>query len=243
MQTALPTNSRIVHTWHPAAVERLLALYSDPARIPFADIAETLNREFSPSRSAHACSAKILAMGLGERTKADILWPLAQTQRLIELYESANAPSYQIMAETINREFGTKFSRNAICGRVNRLKLNKRGLPVLRDTVDRPKTPPKPRKNRERQRYDAGSKRMRIIVEAVDAPELRVAQMEPRAPRLLITNLEKPDCRWPVASEGDTHFFCGRPQTAGSSYCRHHRLIGRGHGTESERTASRMVAA
>jgi GcrA cell cycle regulator len=243
MLMVLPTTSRIAHVWHPLCAAKLVALYQDPARFPLEVIAAQLNLEFAPARSAKACSSKIQSMGLADRNSLDALWPQDRTDRLIALYESASAPSYQIMAETLNREFGTELKRNAVCGKINRLRLNKRGLPAARDTADRPKAPAQPRQNRTRERYDAGSKRMRTIIEAVDAPELRVVELEPRAPRLTIVDLERPDCRWPVASEGDTHFFCGHPQHGGSSYCRHHRMVGRGRGTESERAASRMVAA
>ena len=36
-----------------------------------------------------------------------------------------------------------------------------------------------------------------------------------------ILDLKDRQCRWPV-TKGDDHRFCGRTQTAGSSYCREH---------------------
>jgi hypothetical protein len=253
MQTVLPESSRLYHVWRSACTERLIALYQDPIGYTVEEITQRLNREFSPARSVRACLAKIQALGICDRNTGDKLWPLDRIERLTSLYESTDAPSYQVIANLINLEFGTSFSRNAICGKVNRLKLSGRNLPANRETIDKGPRPPRaPRRSRARQRYDAGSKRLLTIFDAVDMPELRVVHMEPRAPGLTVTDLERNDCRWPVSSDDALHFFCGHPQhvrigadgmAKTASYCRHHHLVSIGRGTSSERAAVRMGAA
>jgi GcrA cell cycle regulator len=156
-------------------------------------------------------------------------------------------PPYQIIAETLNAEFGTTFTRSAMSGRVNRLKLANRkcsdGKRAAAPRAPRAKKPP--RISQPRQRYDSGSRRILTIFAAVDAPELRLFPLEPRAPSLSIIDLDKNDCRYPRGGTDDAPAitFCGHPQQEGSSYCAHHADLCRGRGTASERAASRVSAA
>lgn len=229
--------------WQQDCADRLVELYQDPARIPYNEIARRLSAEFTPARTARGCKAKIDQLGLKSRAPESESWPLERDERLKELYDSDEAPSYKVIAEQLNAEFGTSFTRNAVTGRVNRLGFaNRQGFGYRPAPESKPRAP---RISKPRQRYDAGSRRIRTIFSAVDAPEIRVIPLEPRSPDLSILDLGPLDCRYPFGGTNDVPAitFCGHPQHAGSSYCQHHKMLCQGVGTASERAATRVTVA
>lgn len=65
----------------------------------------------------------------------------------------------------------------------------------------------------------------------------------------LLVDLRSHECRFPLHGEGLATRFCAveispgewQPGTAGGSYCRFHRRLAAGRGTEGERTALRVL--
>lgn len=55
-----------------------------------------------------------------------------------------------------------------------------------------------------------------------------------------LADLDRDQCRWPVNNSNHSagHRFCGAP---GSPYCEKHMKMSRGRGTESERTAAKVL--
>jgi GcrA cell cycle regulator len=230
--------------WTEPVTARLVELYRGESKVRIGLIAPTLNAEFGIALSTRSVESKIERVNKVAGIQVVSPWTDAVIARLKELYLGDAQPPYQAIAETLNAEFGTAFTRNAMTGRVNRLKLANRKCSdgELAVVPRMPRAKKSPRVSQPRQRYDSGSRRILTIFAAVDAPELRLLPLEPRAPGLSIIDLEKNDCRWPVSSEEEQHFFCGHPQHAGSSYCFSHSSIAKGNGTSSERAAARVAA-
>lgn len=89
------------------------------------------------------------------------------------------------------------------------------------------KRPPEPRKNRTE------PSRPTIVPAPPIVPDLDRTGIP-------LLELGRNMCRWPVndAKQGELHLFCGE---AGFPYCPHHAEMSRGHGTEGERSADRIL--
>jgi GcrA cell cycle regulator len=132
-------------------------------------------------------------------------------ERLRELYarDGSAQLSMSMLADKLNEEFGTHFTRNAIVGRCHRLSLPGRPAPIIR-SYPQPKSKP-------------GPKPMRIF--KVDAPIMpREAVRLPDGNALTIYQLSYGDCRWPL---GETFarppfLYCGEPAIDGRPYCGTH---------------------
>lgn len=143
----------------------------------------------------------------------------------------------------VNKQFNTKYSRNAAIGRAWR-----KGL---RSTL-------KPGRNKS-QRYPpspqcvaaAAAKRRQahpapIHQKALPMPQfnrdgfhgLRCDEVEPLNVPLI--ELQDSHCRWPVSKHPAAALFCGHFKIEGSSYCLDHYALSVGRGTDSERRAHRV---
>jgi hypothetical protein len=88
----------------------------------------------------------------------------------------------------------------------------------------------------------------RTLAEAIAGQNAPVVQSCNSLGRLLV-DLSSHQCRFPLRGEGAAMRFCAveigpdewQPGRSGGSYCRHHRLVTTGRGTESERTAHRVL--
>lgn len=225
----------IPNTWTPDRTARLIELYADPAKPTVKTIAATLTAETGVEFRRKAVMGKIERLGICNRADPDGIWSAACTDRMVELYQRRDQPSYQVIAEALNKEFGTTFTRCAVTGRVNRLKLANRCFTGEKRTV---KPSSRVHTSAPRQRYRKAPDRA-----AVKPAEIYIVPLEPARPDIRIVDLEKGECRFPTVSDGDQHFFCGHPQTEGSSYCRAHKLRCNGPGTASERAARRVSVA
>ncbi|WP_315920390.1 hypothetical protein [Mesorhizobium sp. SP-1A] len=66
---------------------------------------------------------------------------------------------------------------------------------------------------------------------------------------LVLADLKSHQCRFPLDGQGAETRFCAveiapgewLPGFSGGSYCRFHRLVSRGRGTEAERAAPRVL--
>lgn len=154
--------------------------------------------------------------------------------------------SYSEIAEAINAQFGTEYSRNATIGRARRMGLS--GSDRSDDT-DRPKRSSRhwpwrpsrasePRLHESRERYVPDFIRPIPVFERVVVPKLRCVEIVPRHLRLV--DLEPGDCRYPYGGdeEGEAITFCGHPRRQGSSYCTPHFHLTCSPGTVLERALS-----
>jgi hypothetical protein len=238
--------------WNEEVVTRMVELRSFVPKYTVQQIANALNKQFGTTLSHRAVTRRIERLNKALGTIVVSTWNNAMIARLVELYMGDDRPSYTDIARILNEEYGRSFDRNAISGKVNRLKIANRVAtrPIVLK-VRKPRVR-KPVESRARASYSNGQRRMRIVFDAVSPPEFTVVPLEPRLPMLAIVDLEPGDCHWPVAQDGATHFFCGHPrhtytgsdgQEKCSSYCRHHYLRSIGPGTATERAADRASAA
>jgi GcrA cell cycle regulator len=146
----------------------------------------------------------------------------------------AKGLSYAEIADAINAQYKTTYSRNAAIGRARRMGFA---------GPDRPKPPPKakaPRLHKMRVRCAAESRGPMPMFESVANVKLRCVGIVPR--HLSLLELERGECRYPYGgdAEGEAITFCGHPRRRGSSYCAAHFELSIGPGTESERAADRI---
>ena len=120
-------------------------------------------------------------------------WP---AEHVAALREYIAAGSFNDIATMINDRFGTSYSRNAVLGKANRMK--------LLSTHAREKSGKRPKRRDIRPRA---------------APRIApAAPCDPRGVGLL--DLTSHDCRFPF---GDGPFtFCGCPVATGKPYCAEH---------------------
>ena len=130
-------------------------------------------------------------------------WPAEHEAALIEYIA---AGSFQEIATMINQRFGTNYSRNAVLGKANRMKL------LAGHARERDGRPAKKRDIRPRAKPSV-------------APPL--APAEPSEPRHVgLLELIRHDCRFPF---GDGPFtFCGCPVWQDKPYCADHVQITKG---------------
>lgn len=143
------------------------------------------------------------------------VWTDEQSEVLVALL--AQGRSYAEIAETLNEQFNTSYSRNAACGKGFRLRVT--APPKI-------KAPP-----RERKRKPAA-----VSVKPpprIEEIRLRCAEIEPR--HLTLEQLDPDDCRYPFGEGPFT--FCGRLKLEGRSYCPEHFRLS----TAKERSNSDAV--
>ncbi len=129
------------------------------------------------------------------------VWTEERETRLRELYEQGFSAS-QIAVELDG------VTRNAVCGKIDRL-----GLEGRRRSM-KPKGVRKPRVQRHTpfRLPDLRTEPLPIMDQQSDAP-------------VTLLDLEPHHCRWPVSDA--PYMFCGGTKQDGSSYCGHHDNIAR----------------
>lgn len=139
-------------------------------------------------------------------------------------------------------------SRNAVIGKVHRLRLHVH--PNALD-ADAPRKPPASRKKRQLvkppkpkvkplvgQAQFARKKPDPVKMAEVKKIEDRPPPSSMPSPLLVrLFELNHNDCRWPVQGEKSNTLFCGRNIEPGCSYCPEHKQMSVGAGTRSERLA------
>jgi GcrA cell cycle regulator len=147
----------------------------------------------------------------------------------------AKGMSYAQIADAINAEFNTSYSRSATIGRARRM-----GLAGPAHSGARQEPQPEPGAkppSKAQERHVPELPRPMPVAEQAEPPKLRCIEIVPR--HLALIDLEGGDCRYPYGGdvEGEAITFCGHPQRAGSSYCTPHFHLTRGPGTVAERNA------
>lgn len=154
-------------------------------------------------------------------------WPEEHAARFLELI--AQGLSYAQIADEMNKEFGTDYSRNAMVGRATRV-----GVKSTYKQHHRPG----PRTNKPKVRVE---QRLRVVAANGNSDVKRVsaafvAVVEP-AEQVTIEGLElrhvslldlrKGECRFECSGQDDARnfTFCGNPVKPGSSYCSAHHAI------------------
>ena len=162
----------------------------------------------------------------------NVLWPEPQALRLAKL--AADGLSASNIAAELNAEFGTSHSRNAVIGKIGRLKVPWNTTRVFMGNPGYVPVVAKPRR-----------KRAVAMPKEWSAPKLRPARAVTEAVCASITpkhircvDLEPAHCRWPYGDRDIT--FCGHERLADHSYCESHWHLSRGDGTPSERAANRV---
>jgi hypothetical protein len=121
-------------------------------------------------------------------------WTPQVINRLTELVAHVDGLSYRFIAEQMTKEFGGKFTRSGISGKIWRLRLPP-GPPKKPVIKLRPATSKKPLPRSLRHRH------MR---------------------NLQLLELERGDCKWPSGIRAP-YTFCGKPAVEdGASYCAFH---------------------
>jgi GcrA cell cycle regulator len=149
-------------------------------------------------------------------------WTEELTERLKELYAKG------LSCLQIANEMDAPFSRNAIIGRVHRLKLPRRGRsPGPRKSAKVKSDPLVKRTRLVRSNSNSTALRLIHVNEPTTPGALRCVEVESR--RLTLLELEPNDCRYPDSGDGPDHTFCAQPKMpGGSSYCIGHFALTKG---------------
>jgi GcrA cell cycle regulator len=152
--------------------------------------------------------------------------------------------SFAEAALTINRKFGTDYTRSAAIGRARRMGLAAPPRPPRGLKLPPARTLRSPRSHGPR----AGEPKPQVMPpKSVKPFKLRCVGITPLLKALV--DLGPGDCRYPYGGDkdGEAITFCGHPKLPGTSYCAPHFLLTRGDGTPSERAVApvvlRLVAA
>lgn len=118
-----------------------------------------------------------------------------------------------LSASQVARQLGG-ISRSAVIGKVHRLGITVREVPIRQRTVVRAAGRAQPRTRPARD------------IAAAPRSALRLAELVERvemAPTSTILGLSDHSCRWPIGNPDANDFgFCGREKTARGSYCDDH---------------------
>ena len=168
-------------------------------------------------------------------------WTPAATDLTTLLWADGKSAS-EISRELWDR-LGFYASRNAIIGKVHRLRLPKR------KTVLTPKA--QARKGAGRARTALDKPRPRIIrpkpqprLRAAPIPRRSIPMEAPKPMNLTIMQLTSRTCKWPVNDppKGEAYLFCGEAKEPGKEpYCPYHARLAEGTGTPSERRVYREM--
>ena len=133
-------------------------------------------------------------------------------------------------------------SRNAVIGKAHRLSLH---IHPHAPDPNRPKVTAKPKiKPLVASAQFAKSKPDPVKMAEVKKIESRPAPADVPKPLLVaLFDLGHSDCRWPVQGDKASTLFCGHNTVPNCSYCAGHKRMSIGRGTESERTALKVLRA
>jgi GcrA cell cycle regulator len=145
-------------------------------------------------------------------------WTIKSEGRLRELNGQRELSNLTIAA-TLNAEFGTKFTRNAVIGKRKRMGLSNP------DRSNRPiRNAPKVRKQSSQSRRWIPKIEPPTMPEEVVSPNVVTTEFN-----CSVLELENESCRWPVGMPNDLDFrFCGHPSadlTERRPYCKVHARL------------------
>lgn len=137
------------------------------------------------------------------------------------------------VAEAINRQFGTDYSRNAVVGKLDRLGLtgNRKGTTAAASKLHAAqKRAARQQGGKHAPRFTFARHEPAYIFPAAPPPRrsMRGAPPKPACPPITILDLrDNCTCKWPLErDEYGERLYCGGPVTAADPrrrYCDHHR--------------------
>lgn len=147
------------------------------------------------------------------------------------------------IAVFLSDKFGEPISRNVVMGLYDRNRSEFTDMPLSND--GRAMTQTRKAEKAKRLKLAPVTEEVQNPPAPVDAEpaDLPALPSGPRPLLLKLFELGNHDCRWPVGGEKADTLFCGHPQARGSSYCDCHKRMSFGRGTESERSAHRVLKA
>ncbi len=159
------------------------------------------------------------------------VWTDELVEQLLAYWEQG------LSAKEIAQKMGQGFTRNAIIGKIHRLRASGKAPARRQDVQSRPEGQNKAehdaRPSRSATASTATSGTLALDTRAEERPA-PVAEKK-AAPRLVeqetglvhdIEGLNEHTCRWPIGEPGTNGFsFCGRKPAEGLPYCRHHAAI------------------
>jgi GcrA cell cycle regulator len=153
-------------------------------------------------------------------------WPAKHIELLRS--EHAKGSSAVQIAAALARAFRAGYTRNAVCGKVHRLRLG---------GVVKPRMPRKKRHQPYKPRPKVEKPAGVVLLQSPEYPHLRCVEIEPL--NLDLLDLNSNDCRYPYGDAAPFR-FCGHPAIEGKAYCLSHLALCTGMGTSSERSAARI---
>lgn len=176
-------------------------------------------------------------------------WPPEHSDTLREYH--AKRMSYSEIAQALNANFNTRYSRNAVLGKSKRLGLGRGDEPgVSSQPQPQPqsmeRSGPKPDGavpylGKPDERHASGFILLAPKFKTIKPVKLRCVAIAPR--HLALAELEPRDCHYPYGGdeEGEAITFCGQPRRQNSIYCRAHFHLTRRRGTRAERRAWKVL--
>jgi hypothetical protein len=143
----------------------------------------------------------------------------------------ADGMTFKETAKHLSERFGRRYTRSAIGGRCNRIRVKSVNPPACRVGSKQERTPAREQASQARRKPAQPLIQPRVIpmrcddVEALNVP---------------LVELRDSHCRWPVSGERAATLFCGRLRLEASSYCPAHHDLSVGRGTSTERAAHRV---
>lgn len=198
-------------SWTPDRVETLKRMWADGAT------AEAIAQSLHQNCSEKAVWSKARSLGLAERDDGTSkFWNKTRIKRLTALWDEGHS------AGVIAEELGT--TRNAIIGKVHRLKLPKRGEEGKRIESRRANRGRRTLFNRPTaaQRYGQGQTAHIAPHTAKRLAPLPMPPPDVKPPSAVkFEALEPHHCRWVYGDAAD-RAFCGCKTVSGSSWCANH---------------------
>lgn len=144
-------------------------------------------------------------------------------EHIAALREHMDKPgkSFTQIADLINSQFGTGYTRNSTIGKASRLglkSLNPSGV-TFSPRKPRKKKPGEVRRKYIRSTHNSTSA-LRIVRE-FEIEKLRCAEVVP----LNLTFADNDGCWYATGGTAPNHLFCGHDKRAGSSYCTGHHFL------------------
>ena len=140
-------------------------------------------------------------------------WIDPHVEMLHQLWKTGESAS--VVAGRLNRKFGTKYSRNAVIGKVHRMGWDTRATLKRKPMTKRPR--------RQRPAFYGNPLFRTFAQNHAQANEAYVELVIPERERKTIETLEDDDCRWPIGDPQHADFhFCGKNKVPGLPYCEFH---------------------
>ena len=165
------------------------------------------------------------------------IWTDELVEQLLKLWQQG------LSAADIARELGHDLSRNAVIGKIHRLRAagkavarrenDNRGKARAGTKSTRAGTPRESRQTTAAHNNTAAATAQAVAMKAQPAPQaqsapekqLKVVSAEEGLVKDIM-DLTHHSCRWPIGTPGEDNFaYCGRRAADGGPYCRHHAAV------------------